>query len=119
MTNSIEASELTRLTQTPGIVFSIPIEMLPSQLQKMPGATSYFSSGYLENKIIGENLTIGGEIVVARTEEGTAKAYNYMIATSGDGNVYFNGPYKDFENHHYDKSSSIPIESLFGHTPFS
>lgn len=117
--DKIAASELIQHTQSPDLVYPIPIDKLPSRLQKIPGAVSYFVSGYLKHEELSNNLTVGGEIVIARTEGETGKAYNYVIATSGDGNVYFNGPYKDFENHHFDKNSSIPIESLFGHTPFS
>ena len=116
--DEIAASELIQHTQSPDLVYPIPISMLPASLQKIPGVISYYVSNYLNPMELNNNLTVGGVLMIARTEGETAKAYNFVIATAGDGNVYFNGPYKDFENHHFDKNSSVPVKSLFGHIPF-
>jgi hypothetical protein len=117
--DEIAASDLTKMTKSPGNIFTLPIDSAPSNLQQMPGAVSYFVSDYIMPQVVMNGLSIGGEIVIARTEGETLKAYNFVFATSSDGYVYFNGPHKDFENHHINKNSPIPIESLFGHTPFS
>lgn len=58
-------------------------------------------------------------MAIVRSDGGTLKAYNYVLASSADGRVYFNGPYKDFPSHHFFSSSQVTIESLFGHTPVS
>ena len=117
--DEIATSELTKVTGSPGTVYTMPIESAPFSLKKMPGATSYFVSDYIDPIALQNGITIGGELVIGRTEGETFKAYNFVLATSSDGNVYFNGPYKNFENHHIDKSAPVPVESLFHHNPFS
>ena len=56
-------------------------------------------------------------MAVVRTDADRSKAYNFVFATSSNGAVCFNGPYKDFAEHHFATGSGIPIERLFGHTP--
>ncbi len=68
---------------------------------------------------LSSGLTAGGEMAVVRTNAGFAKAYNYVFATSSDGAVYFNGPHKNFAEHHFAAGSEMPIEKLFGHAPFT
>lgn len=114
-----EAQSITNATKSPGLVYSLPIEEAPSNLQQMPGARSYFVSDYLTTIAFKDGLKIGNEIVIERTEEKLTKAYNFAVATSSDGKVYFNGPYKDFEGHNINSASSVPIVSLFGHSPFT
>jgi hypothetical protein len=92
---------------------------MPMQLHGMPGAVSYFVSAYSSPIPIGSHTMAGGEMVVVRNDGGTLKAYNYVLASSGDSRVYFNGPFKDFSSHHFASSSPVAIESLFGNTPVS
>jgi hypothetical protein len=113
------AKRLTIVTDSPNVVFQMALDNAPYNLQEMPGAVSYFISGYITPKTMQNGVTIGGEIVIVRTEEEMAKAYNFVIATSSDGKVYYNGPYKDFPDHHFNVLLPVPIESLFGHTPFT
>ncbi len=55
-------------------------------------------------------------MAVVRTDADCSKGYNFALASSPDSAVFFNGPYKDFPEHHF--ISPIPVERLFGHTPF-
>ena len=84
----------------------------------MAGAVSYFASGYTTQVAIAAGITAGGEMAVVRTDGPISKAYNFVFATSSNGQVCFNGPYKNFQAHHFDARAAIPVESLFGHGPF-
>jgi len=57
-------------------------------------------------------------MVVARSDAGLTKNYNYVFATSSNGAVMFNGPYTGF-GHHVSSGQSVAINSLFGQTPFT
>lgn len=85
----------------------------------MPGAASYFIDVYADPLDLGNNTIAGGELAVIRNDKGLWKAYNYVFASSGDGLVYFNGPYKDFAEHHFSSTSSVSLENLFGNFPSS
>ncbi len=111
-------SELSKLTTSPGI-HQMGTTALPSPIQQMPGAVSYFVNAYSTPINMGSNTVAGGELAVVRTGEGVSKAYNYVFASSGDGLVYFNGPYKNFPEHHFSSTSQVSLESLFGHIPYS
>ena len=110
------AVQLTLLTSSPGVVMQFSTSALPASLQKMPGAVSYFVSSYI-NQVTSPGLTIGGEIVVVRTDQATAKAYNFAFGTSSNGQVCFAGPFKDFPAHHSPAAEPAPVASMFGHVP--
>ena len=112
------AEKLIEATSAPGVVYPVATSALPQPLQAMPGAVSYFVSGYSTAVPIAPGLSAGGEIAVVRTDADLAKAYNYVLATSSNGQVYFNGPYKNFPGHHFDPASAVTVASLFGHGPF-
>ena len=57
-----------------------------------------------------------GELAAVRKDDGIGKAYAFLVGVSG-GDVYFAGPYKDFDNHHFDMTKPIPLDSLFGNVP--
>ena len=84
----------------------------------MSGAVSYFVSGYTTQVAVAPGITAGGEIAVVRTDGPVSKAYNFVFAMSSNGQVYFNGPYKNFQGHHFDPGAAISVPSLFGHGPF-
>jgi hypothetical protein len=90
---------------------------LPAQLHGMPGAVSCFVSAYSSPIPIGSNTVAGGEMAVVRTDGAAQTAYNYVLASSGEGRVYFNGPFKDFPQHHFSSSSLVSVENPFGKTP--
>ncbi len=106
---------LANATSHPGVVFPVGTTALPSALEKMPGAVSYFVSGYMSPLPVAQGITAGGEMVVVRTDSDLGKAYNYVFATSADGQVCFNGPHKYFAGHHFPASSAVVVSSLFGH----
>jgi hypothetical protein len=112
------ASQLTLATNSPGVVYPVASTALPQQLQKMAGASSYYVSGYITPQVWSNGLTIGGEMVVARSDAGLTKNYNFVFATSSGGAVMFNGPYTGF-GHHVSSGQSIAVNSLFGQTPFT
>jgi hypothetical protein len=113
------AEKLTQATSSPGVVFPVATNMLPAGLQAMPGAVSYFVSGYTSPMSLPKGLTAGGEMIVVRTEGDLGKAYNYLFATSNNGQVCFNGPHKHFEGHHFSATSAVNISELFGHHPLT
>ena len=104
------ARALTEATEDPCGVFPMPPSSVPESLQKIDGIGSYFASGYVTPQIMHQGLSLDGEIVIARTEGATAKAYNFVFAKSSDGNVFFAGPYKDFPQHHFPATSVVPVE---------
>lgn len=111
-------SEISKCTTSPGI-HQVGTTALPFPMQQMPGAAAYFVSAYSTPIVMGSNTLAGGELAVLRTNQGLWKAYNYVFASSGDGRVYFNGPYKNFPEHHFSSTSQVTLESLFGHIPSS
>lgn len=110
--------ELSKYTTSPGI-HQLGTTALPSQIQPMPGAASYFVRAYSSPINMGNNTIAGGELVVVRNDQGLWKAYNYVFASSGDGRLYFNGPHKNYPEHHFLSTSAVSLESLFGHIPQS
>lgn len=112
-------SEISKHMLSTGI-HQLGTSALPSPIQKMPGVASYFVSAYSTPITVGSSDTFaGGEFAVVRNVQGVWKAYNYIFASSGDGQVYFNGPYKNFPEHHFTSTSQVALESLFGHIPGS
>ena len=112
------AEKLSQATSAPGVVFQMAVSDLPQKLQPMASVASYFASGYANPQSLG-GVVIGGELLLARTEGGTTKNYQFVFATSSDGAVCFAGPYKAFSDHPVTASSAVTVSSLFGHTPFS
>jgi len=112
--NQETAQKLTAEANPPGVIYPVGSNAVPEQLLSLPGAISYFVSSYASPVPLSPALTAGAEVAVIRTEGNTAKAYNYLIATSSNGQVYFNGPHKDFPAHHMPSSAPVAVESLFG-----
>ena len=111
-----EAHALTGSSARPGEVYSYDIHQLPSQLQKLPGLYASYISGYMTQSISPEGVTVLGEVVAARADEGIGKGYVWVFGLSGSG-VYFNGPYKPFDGHHFPDTGSVPVDKLFGKVP--
>ena len=110
------AENLTSLTNSSGIVYPISNSLLPDQIRKMTGVSSYYATGYNNP---GENYVgfAAGEMVVARSDGSLTKNYNYVFGVSSDGSVYFSGPYKGF-GHHVTSGETEEVNSLFGQTPY-
>lgn len=118
----LDSTALQALTQgsaTPGLVYPIGTNAVPAQVQSMPGVIAFFASSYATPMPMANAATAGAELAVVRSEGALRKAYNYIVATSSDGRVYFNGPHYHFPQHHFASSSPVPVESLFGHVPLS
>ena len=111
-----EAHAATGSTASPGSVFPYAIASLPSQLQKLPGLTAAYISGYATSSISPEGVEVLGELAAVREDQGIGKGYVFVFGTSGS-NVYFNGPYKFFDGHHFQNVGSVPIDKLFGNVP--
>lgn len=111
------ARNLTNETSTPGLVYQVGTNAVPPQLQRMPGAVSYFVSNYVHEVPLSGGPTAGGEIVNVRYDGDTAKASNHVFATSSDGGLHFGGLYKGMPTHHFATSSPVTIESFFGNPP--
>jgi len=116
--NEVAARALTTITNSPGVVYPMATTELPDKLKPVSGVASYYVTGYASPQALKDGLTVGGELLVARVESGTTKNYQFVFATSSDGTAYFAGPYKGF-GHHVESGQSIPVNSLFGNTPFS
>jgi hypothetical protein len=106
--------QLSRATNSPGIVYSLGTNQLPQNLQAMPNAVSYFVSGYTSAQSAVGGVIPGGEIAVVRTAGGLSKAYQFVFGTSTDGRVCFTGPFTNFLAHHFSSDSAISVTSLFG-----
>lgn len=110
------AKKLMQLTSSPGVVMQFSTNALPDSLQKMSGAVSYFVSSNI-TQATTPGFTIGGEIVVVRTDQAIAKAYNFAFGTSSNGQVCFAGPFKNFPTHHSPAAQPASVDSMFGHVP--
>lgn len=116
--NETAARALTTITNSPGVVYPMATTELPDKLKPISGVASYYVTGYASPRALKDGLTVGGELLVARVESGTTKNYQFVFATSSDGTAYFAGPYKGF-GHYVHNGQCIPVNSLFGNTPFS
>jgi hypothetical protein len=114
----VAAHALTCATNSPGLVFPMGTNQLPQQLHQMPGVTSYYVSGYTSGVPLPQGVTVGGEMVVARFDNGLTKNYQFVFGTSSNGQVCYAGPFKGF-GHHVSSGQSVAVNSLFGNTPFS
>jgi len=112
---STTAKHLTDLTATPGLVYPVASNAIPDQLKGIPGVVDFYVSSYAQPIPLNQGVAAGGEIALVRHDGETAKAYNYLFATSSNGLVCYTGPHKEFASHHFATSTAVPIESLFGH----
>jgi len=106
-------------TEFPGQVFPMAIKGLPIGIQKMPGLTEAYISGFVTPPKAGPELYGKGELVAVRYEGTTGKGYNWGIVVSGDGTVYCAGPFKYFEGHHFKSGEAVPVEKLFNRSTLS
>ena len=111
-----EAHQVTGSTATPGLVFRYDPGKLPAQIQKLPGLYDSYISGHVTRSISPENVTVLGEVAAVREDGGIGKGYIYLFGLSGS-HVYINGPYKNFPEHHFNDTGSIPVDKLFGNVP--
>lgn len=117
--NATMATQLVAVTYNPGYVYPYPLDALPANMQAgMPGLREAYVSGYCAPASVSSNFTGLGEFAVARTDGETGKGYNYAFGISSDGNVYYAGPCKTFQEHHWESSSPTPVEALFGHSGY-
>jgi len=107
-------AELTTSTGTPGAVFPVGTNAVPPSI-RLPGAVSYYVSSYVTPVSVGTGMTVGGEQAVIRAHDNKQKAYVYLLGTSTDGQVFFNGPHFHSTAHHFAPDEAVPIERLFGH----
>lgn len=117
--NEEAARAITTVTNTPGVVYPMAAADLPKRLKPVAGVVSYYVTGYASPEALSNGLTVGGEMLVARVERGTTKNYQFVFAVASDANAYFAGPYKRFVHHYVGSGENVPVNSLFGHTPFS
>ena len=89
---------------------------LPTPLQKLPGLSEAYVSGYCSTYKDVKDVAVQGELVVARQDDGQGKAYVYFFGVSGSG-VFFAGPFKPSNGHYFDTGSGVPVEELFGASP--
>ncbi|MCG7997342.1 MAG: hypothetical protein JAZ06_18215 [Candidatus Thiodiazotropha taylori] len=111
------AEKLTTLTNSVGMVYPIDNSLLPEQIKKMTGVSSYYATGYTNTQVNSTVGLVAGELMVARSDGDLTKNYNYLFAVSSGGDVYFSGPYKGF-GHHVTSGQPVEVNSLFGQTPY-
>ena len=116
--DSTTAKHLTDKTATPGLVYPVASNAIPNQLKNIRGVVDFYVSSYAMPISITPGIAAGGEIAVVRHHGDIAKAYNFIFATSSNGQVCYSGPHKDFAAHHFATSTAVAIENLFGH-PFT
>ena len=105
--------------QRPNVVFFPEFNSGTSGPTAMPGMVSCLGSNFSSPVVSSNGLTVGGEMVLVRTEGTLTKAYQYMVATSTDGSLHCSGPYKDSPVHHVHPGQQVVPEDFFGHTPAS
>ena len=118
MVDSAAAQILTSVTNSPGVVYPMTTRELPQTLQNIPGVSSYYVSGYTSGQCLPKGFNVRGELVVARADGPLTKNYQFVFATSSEGQVYFTGPFKGF-GHHVSSGQQVSVDSLFNQTPFS
>lgn len=118
MVNGDAARPLRTITNSPGVVYGMATTELPDQL-KPTRPVSYYLLSYGAFQVLEDGHTVSGELLVARMERDITKNYQYAFATLRGGTISFTGPYKGFCGHHVVSGQNIPVNSLFGHTPFS
>ena len=111
------AEKLTTLTNSVGMVYPIDNTLLPEQIKKMTGVSSYYATGYTNTQVNSTVGLVAGELIVTRSDGDLTKNYNYLFAVSSVGEVYFSGPYKGF-GHHVTSGQSVEVNSLFGQTQY-
>lgn len=111
-----QAHDLTCSTFTPGVVYPAATSSLPAPLQRMPGVYSAYRSGYCETYKDRHDVAVQGELIVARSGEGTGKGYVYFFGVS-ESTVQFAGPYKPYGDRYFDPALGVPVEKLFGVSP--
>ena len=111
-----EANAITGSTANPGQVFPYDINRLPTSLQQLPGLYAAYITSYVTSSFSPEGMETLGKTAVIREDKGIGKAYVYYAARSGS-QVYFTGPEKYFDDHHFPDTGSIPIAKLFDDTP--
>ena len=79
----------------------------------MPGLKDSYISGYCDPILLKEGLSAFGELVVEREDDGVGKGYVFLLART-DTEVFYAGPYKPQEGHHFDPSGGIQLDDLFG-----
>ena len=68
------AQQLLNNTAFPGQVFPLPLNDLPAGVQKMPGLSKAFISGFLEPKVAALDITGVAEFVAVRYDGPPARA---------------------------------------------
>ena len=116
--DAAKAEKLTEATLAPGLVYPLDLSDLPRNLQAMRGAESYFVSAYTSGVLATPGVLATGEIAVVRRDGVQPKRYNYVLATSSNGDVYFTGPFKGFAGHHMATTDGVAVANLFGHSPW-
>ena len=115
---SLHATFISSGTNVPGFLYSYPTGYLPPSLRKLPGLNQAFISGYTNWIVSPEDVIVQGEIVAVRVDEKErkGKGYVYLFGATNDG-IFFNGPYKPRDGHHFDSGAPVPVDKLFGRTP--
>lgn len=111
------AHQLTATTYNTAKVYECPFSALPVNFQKVPGLETVYLSGYCKPLEVFPSLSATGEIVSVRIDGNIIKSYNYVFAVSDDQQVFWTGPFKDFDLHHIDLGEEVPVAHLFGNNP--
>jgi hypothetical protein len=115
--NDTMAHQLTATTYNTDKLYKCPISALPLNFQKVPGLETVYLSGYCMPLEVFPSLSATGELVSVRLDDETIKTYNYVFAVTDDHRVFWTGPFKDFDLHHIELGSEVPVEKLFGNNP--
>jgi hypothetical protein len=108
------ALNLSACTNNPNILFKL--DKIPDQLTLMKGIKEFYTSGYGNIETIEQNnLSAFGEFVAVRKDNDLNKAYNFIFGKHENGKLYYNGPHKYFDSHHFKEKSQMKISGLFGH----
>jgi hypothetical protein len=107
------AVQLTACTQTPGIVFPLPITDLDSSLTDLPGLKSAWISGYAQPTLLTPTVSGVGALVVEREDKGIGKGYVSKFVMDDASQVWWKAIPKPYPGHHFDTGVGINLGTLF------
>jgi len=117
--DSTMTHQLTATTYMTDKIYPAPINAFPDNIQSIQGLSEIYLSGYIKPIEAYPSLSATGEIISIREEGNVIKTYNFVFAVTDDHQVYWAGPWKDFDLHHTDIGAPVPLDEIFGNTPYS
>jgi hypothetical protein len=85
----------------------------PTGMLAMPGFVSWMGSNASTPYPSSDGVTIGGQLVVLRTDGTLTKVYQHQFGTSSDGSLCYRALDKDFPTHHIRRGQQVLPADFF------